>query len=328
MNDPNFKLSEISTYFDVMLYSDSLLSFIQWLKNYNMTHTDKISFWGFDINQHRLKSQVDLFNFVYNLNMNKNINELDTICKSLLHYEDPFERSISILNETPNLATVLNKDELKILLHCLKITKQESDSYYRFCNRNKYMNDIATFIVDNFLKNNETVTFYGHFGHLNYSSIADLSIMNHNSFGYYMKNKYQDAYSCIALTTNNGSAILTKSEKEFKKSIKSTFMPAPIGSLEYQLNNLKADSLYVSMNKLNCSDVLKLRFIGNQNTSYQFMYFIPKSRMDGALFVKTATNITKRRELIPKFLNPNPSIIYAYKDALDKMKRKELKEKK
>lgn len=317
-NDSNFNLSDISTYLDGFLYSESIVSFIQWLKEYNSTSIENVSIWGFDINHVQLKSRVDLFNFLYSLNMNRHIEGLDDICKLLLDTEISFEKIISLLNENNNLATVLNDDELKLIFHCLKITRQYSSSYYRFINRDKAMTEITTFIVDNFLKKNETATIFGHFGHLNYLSIQDLSILNYFSLGYYMRSKYKDDYRCIALTTNQGTALLTKSAGTLGVS---KLIHAPQESLEYQLKGLNIDSIYFSINKLDCSDVFKLRFVGGSNTENQFRYIIPKSRMDGILFINQAVSIEKKEDVLKSNLNHDFIIMNSYKEALEKINK-------
>lgn len=201
----------------------------------------------------------------------------------------------------------------------MKITQQESSSYYRLANRDKSMTEITTFIVDNFLKKNEKATIFGHFGHLNYMSTEELFIINYFSLGYYMKRKYKDDYRCIALTTNQGTAMLTKSATSIGVS---KVNHAPQESLEYQIKRLRKDSVYLSMDKLHCSDVFKLRSIGNFNIVDQFRYIIPKSRMEGILYVDSVMNIEKSEDVLKRNLNRDFIIINSYKEALDKMKNK------
>lgn len=319
-NDPNFKLSDISTFFDIFLYSESILSFIQWVKEYNSKNDENISIWGFDINYVQLKSRVDLFNFLYNLNTNKRFEELDSIYKLLLDTKTSFEKIISVFNENNNLTTMFNEDELKLMLYCMKITQQYSSSCYRYINRDKYMTEIATFIIDNFLKKNETATIFAHFGHLNYLTTQESSLINYSSCGYYMKSKYKDDYRCIALTTNQGTAMLTKSGSTFGGASK--LIQPPQESLEYQLNRLNMDSIYLPMSGLSCSDVFKIRIIGNSNTENQFRYIIPKSRIDGVLFIKKSVSIEKKEDVLKSNLNFNFIIMDSYGKALEKIKNK------
>lgn len=318
-NDSNFKLSDISTYLNGFLYSESIVSFIEWLKEYNFTHNENISVWGFDINHIQLKSRVDLFNFFYNLNIDKHIKEFDVICELLLDTKIPVEHILYMFDKHPDLVRLLNDDELQVMQCCIKIVQKSASSYYRFVNRDQAMSEITAFIVDNFLEKNEKATIFGHFGHLNYLSIQDLSIINYFSSGYYLKSKYKDDYRCIALTTNQGSAMLAKSPTTLEVS---KLIHAPQESLEYQLERLKTDSVYLSMNKLHCSDVFKLRFIGNNSTVNQFRYIIPKSRMEGMLFIKEVVNIQKKEDFLSSNLNIDFITMNSYKEALEKIKNK------
>ena len=312
-------LEDISAYFDSYLYADTILSFIRWIKEYNLTCDEKVSVWGFDINFVQLKSRIDLFNYFYSLNAGKHIKELDTVCELLLDTNIPFEKILLMFDECPDLADALNGDELKLMLHCIKITQQNSSSYYRFINRDNMMNEVTTFIIDNFGKKNKTITLYGHFGHLNYINGQGPIVMNYYSLGHYMKNKYKDDYACVALITNQGSAMLIKSYTEMEIS---TLSSAPQGSLEYQLNRFKEDSVYLSMNNLDCSNILKLRLIGNKELTEQFRYIAPKARMDGVLFIKESQSISKGNANQNKKINYNFVIMNAFQEALKKIKNK------
>ncbi len=322
-NDPNFKFEDISSYFDYFLFSDSMLSFIKWLREYNLKKKRKVSFLGFDLNYVRLKSKTDLFNFLHTLNSNKHIKEIDTICKTLLNSEKKsLDKVISMCKNNTNLNNLLNEEEYKLLLHCLKITKQESSSYFRFIKRDEYMNEITSFIIDNFLKENETITIFGHLGHVNYLTGQDMVVTDDFSFGHYMKKKYKDDYSCTAIITNEGSVLLSKNSSKFE-TVKLT--PSTPESIEYILNKSNKDSLYLSMNNVNCSDFLKTRLLGShKDKNNAFRYFIPKVRFDDVLFVRTSTCSKKKKELLKKDLNYNAWIMNSYIDALQKIKKKDV----
>ena len=89
-NDKNFKFEYISERFEPYLFSDSILSFIRWIKEYNSAHNQKISILGFDLNTTPLLSRTDLFNFFYNLKSGGHVEEIDTICESLLDSKTSF----------------------------------------------------------------------------------------------------------------------------------------------------------------------------------------------------------------------------------------------
>lgn len=165
------------------------------------------------------------------------------------------------------------------------------------------MNDIVTFIIDHFLNTNETVTLFGHLGHLNYKGNR-VELMDYFSLGYYLKSRYAKNYSCIGLITNRGTAMLPVSATNGGVT---KLEQAPQGSLEFQVNKLKMDSVYLSMSKFTCSDVFLLRELGSgfsQNKKIipnQFQYMIPKSRMEGVIFTKESVNFMKGKEFSKKY---------------------------
>lgn len=69
-NDKHFE----QTYADIehrlkgSLFTDSILSFLNWLKAYNAMHNNEVSLYGVDFNPIHLDSEVDLCNFIYTLN--------------------------------------------------------------------------------------------------------------------------------------------------------------------------------------------------------------------------------------------------------------------
>ena len=325
-NDKNFKFEYISERFEPYLFSDSILSFIRWIKEYNSAHNQKISILGFDLNTTPLLSRADLFNFFYNLKSGGHVAEIDTICESLLDSKTSFEKIISKFDKSIRLADCLDKGELKLIHRCLEITGRSSSSYFRFVERDRYMNDIVTFIIDHFLNTNETVTLFGHLGHLNYKGNR-VELMDYFSLGYYLKSRYAKNYSCIGLITNRGTAMLPVSATNGGVT---KLEQAPQGSLEFQVNKLKMDSVYLSMSKFTCSDVFLLRELGSgfsQNKKIipnQFQYMIPKSRMEGVIFTKESVNFMKGKEFFKKNMNVEVVTMRFYIKALEKLTQKKI----
>ena len=209
---------------------------------------------------------------------------------------------------------------------CLEITGRSSSSYFRFVERDRYMNDIVTFIIDHFLNTNETVTLFGHLGHLNYKGNR-VELMDYFSLGYYLKSRYAKNYSCIGLITNRGTAMLPVSATNGGVT---KLEQAPQGSLEFQVNKLKMDSVYLSMSKFTCSDVFLLRELGSgfsQNKKIipnQFQYMIPKSRMEGVIFTKESVNFMKGKEFFKKNMNVEVVTMRFYIKALEKLTQKKI----
>lgn len=127
----------------------------------------------------------------------------------------------------------------------------------------------------------------------------------------------------IALTANQGTAMLRESATTMGEE---KLNHAPQESLEYQSEKLNFDSIYLSMSKLNGSDVFKLRYVGNcpPKKQKQFEYIVSKSRMDGVLFIKKTVKLEKRKEALSRKFDVGVQAIYSYKDALDKIRNKQV----
>lgn len=314
--DQYFELDTISTYFNDKLYSDSFISLIRWIKEYNLSSKEKVLFLGLDMNSVPLKSRVDLFNFFYALNAEFNNNELNTICKLLLETKTPLKNVLSIFDANHDFENIFNKKESELIRYSIEAIDQTSDSYYRFISRDSTMYENAKFVINNLLDANQSITIFEHFRHVNYN--PELTILDHYPFGYYMRNKYKSDYSCIALAADSGS-ILSSNLKGSNFKVEK-LEPAPSGSIESLINKLNIDSCYLSMEGLTCSDVLKMRYIGNRMREDEFGFIIPKSRMDGVIFIKKVAEIHKRNNILKMNLNQSGLIMNSYIQALLKMK--------
>lgn len=314
--DQYFKLDTISTYFNYRLYSDSFISLIRWIKEYNLTSKEKVLFLGLDMNSIALNSRVDLFNFFYTLNAEFNNKELNTICKLLLETETPLKKILSIFDANHDFENIFNKKESELIRYSIAAIDQTSDSYYRKISRDSTMYENAKFVINNLLDANQSITIFEHFGHVNYNQ--ELSILGFYPFGYYMRNKYKSDYSCIALAAESGS-ILSSNLKGTNFKVEK-LEPAPPGSIETLINKLNIDSCYLSMERLTCSDVLKMRYIGNSKGKEEFGFIIPKSRMDGVIYIKKVAEIHKRNNILKMNLNLDGLVMNSYMQALLKMK--------
>lgn len=95
-NDPHFKLQDIERYMEGNLSSEHTIDFIKWLRAYNSTHNNRVSFWGIDIESLDIASSVDLSEFVKALCSNRETPETDSIVKRLLNWETGAEDSLQL----------------------------------------------------------------------------------------------------------------------------------------------------------------------------------------------------------------------------------------
>jgi erythromycin esterase-like protein len=316
--DQDFKLDSIASYSDKTLLSHSFISLIEWIKNYNLHSEQKVNFLGIDSNVISMKAQVDLFDFFFTLNMGRNNEELAKICTLLLGYKTPLEDIISLFNKNNGFEDILDKNESELARYCLTKAYQNTSSYQNFIYRDCTMYENTELIMKSLLKANETVTIFSHWGHSNYLYGQEASDIEGYAFGYYMRNKYKDDYSCISLMAGSGRFVTSNSTFS---NFRIASVPAPpTNSLEYHLNQLGFDSCFFSVDKLRCEDVLKFRMIGSADRNGQFRFIAPKVRMDGVIFFKQVSEIHKNEEVLKQNLYYRYIAIESYRIALIKNK--------
>lgn len=312
--DQRFKLETINAYFDALLFSKDFISFIQWLKDYNSVRKDKVSFIGIDKDYTDLLAQVNLFNFFYTINQGVNNREVDKICISLLSQTKqlPYKTSLVLFDKNNAFKSMLSEKESKLIRSCLT---NKDYSCYSFFQRDSIMYQRVRYVVNNLLKEDETITMFCHFGHTNYLCEKELVDPDDWSLGHYMKNDYKCDYCNIALVTEFGNFLTTNDYCKIKEE---NLQNAPCNSLEYLIGKHGVESCYLSMDKFTCSDVTNIRFLGNKNKRKQFISLIPKSRMDGVIFIKQSFAIHKSVEMLNKLFDINVITMDAYEHALKK----------
>ncbi len=318
--DERFNLESIATCFDNLLFSKEFISLIHWLKEYNLIQKEKVSFIGIDKDYTGLLARINLFNFFYTINLGINDKELNKLCVSLLSHdkEFPYKTSLTIFDKNQGFNTVLNEKESKLIRNCL--TKKDN-FFLSFFQRDSIMYEHAKFIVTNLLREDETVTIFCHFGHTNYLCERELINSEDWNLGHYMKNRYNNDYCNIALVTEMGDFLTTHGYSRVQEE---KLQISPSNSLEYLMNKQGIDLCYLSMEKFTYSDVTSIRFLGNRNRYRSFIFIIPKSRMDGAIFIKKSSAIQKSDEMLNRSFDVNVMTMDALMQAFEKRKKIQL----
>lgn len=325
-NDSNFTLEEILRKMSFFLYDDELTaSFLNWLKEYNLCHAEKVSFRGIDVNVSSMKSQIDLFDFFHTLNKNRHVQGIDSICKLLAstsNKDDIYGEVLTVMNNCPTITDVMDNEELTLMRHCLNMLIEYTRSKRpRFYYRDQAMAETTMLLIDNFLEKEKSATLYAHLDHSDYADNQMYFMMNYPYLGYQLKNRYKNDYTCIGMLAYQGSAFLkTMSGNRYAASV--ALDAAPLGSLEHQLNRIGEDSLYLAMDNLECSDIFSLRETGNTVLKEQFSYVFPKARMEGVLFVKEVAALKKRNAFMEKEMNHDAILVEDFKRILDIIKNK------
>ena len=318
-NDPRFKLQDIERYMEGNLSSEHTIDFIKWLRAYNSTHNNRVSFWGIDIESLDIASSVDLSEFVKALCSNRETPETDSIVKRLLNWETNEDDSLQLTKADGAVGKWLTADEREILKLCLQLNHESSETYERLTNRDKTMAKTAFALIDILAGKGALATIYGHFMHLNYLVAGDMKDLNNYTAGYHIKAKYKDDYQAIALCTYEGKTLNCITDKNIGAA---QLVKAPEGSIENTLQSMGHNMAYLPAERLNNTDVLTMRVLGNTNDNYQFFYFVPKARVDGILFVSRSQPVEKSQEVLNRYLNYVDATVRRYlENAKEKIRK-------
>lgn len=318
-NDPRFKLQDIERYMEGNLSSEHTIDFIKWLRAYNSAHNNRVSFWGIDIESLDIASSVDLSEFVKTLCSKRETPESDSIVKRLLNWETNEDDSLQLTKADGAVGKWLTADERQILKLCLQLNKESSETYERLTNRDETMAKTAFALIDILASNGAKATIYGHFIHLNYLVGGDMKELNNYSAGHRMKAKYKDDYQAIALCTYEGKTLNCLTDKSIGAA---QLVKAPEGSVENTLQSMGHNMAYLPTERLNNTDVLTMRVLGNTNDRYQFFYFVPKARVDGILFVSRSQPVEKSQEVLNRYLNYVDATVRRYlENAKEKIRK-------
>lgn len=318
-NDPRFKLQDIERYMEGNLSSEHTIDFIKWLRAYNSAHNNCVSFWGIDIESLNIASSVDLSEFVKTLCSKRETPETDSIVKRLLNWETNEDDSLQLTKADGAVGKWLTADERQILKLCLQLNKESSETYERLTNRDETMAKTAFALIDILASNGAKATIYGHFMHLNYLVGGDMKELNNYSAGHRMKAKYKDDYQAIALCTYEGKTLNCITDKIIGAA---QLVKAPEGSIENTLQSMGHNMAYLPTERLNNTDVLTMRVLGNTNDNYQFFYFVPKARVDGILFVSRSQPVEKSQEVLNRYLNYVDATVRRYlENAKEKVRK-------
>ena len=318
-NDPRFKQQDIERYMEGSLSSEHTIDFIKWLRAYNSAHNNRVSFWGIDIESLNMASSVDLSEFVKTLCSKRETPETDSIVKRLLNWETNEDDSLQLTKADGGVGKWLTADERQILKLCLLLNKESSETYERLTNRDETMAKTANALIDILAGDGAKATIYGHFIHLNYLVGGDMKELNNYSAGHRMRTKYKDDYQAIALCTYEGKTLNCLTNKIIGVA---QLVKAPEGSIENTLQSMGHNMAYLPAERLNNTDVLTMRVLGNTNDNYQFFYFVPKARVDGILFVSRSQPVEKSQEVLNRYLNYVDATVRRYlENAKEKVRK-------
>lgn len=293
--DEHFSIADISEFIQTTsLQSSPFISFIQWLRDFNERNKDKVTLLGFDPKEHfPFDKRVCLCKLLCNLNV-KHYPSVDTLCVKIMDTDMEGKYILPIFEKNEELKEMLLLPERTLIRYSIEGWGGDRSSI-----RDSLMAEVAELSVDGFLSSGKTATFYAHFGHVGYRSSYILCGFNYHSMGEILKNRYADAYACIALSAFQGSA-------HFSNGRVSKILPlqkAPVSSIEYQLSRFRQDEVYFDMNASPYMQVCQLRCTGSNYLDKQFIWQTPGAAMDGLILFRETKPLYKPNDLLDSALS-------------------------
>lgn len=265
---------------------DSMIELVKWMRKYNKTAREKIKLLGMDIMFESNEFARYANDYFETINKKAHSDILDSMIRLWNNpvIFEPRDRAKLIMDilakEQDSLISIFGKEELEIfnfyLKGMLEFDFKLKNSYFL---RDRNMFKAASFLIDSMPSSDSSVVIYGHWGHLNYT-LNTLPI--YRSTGSYMKERYNESYSCIGLSVYQDD--IRVYNRKNKLTYNKLQLPPP-NSLEHILNNVGYEYTYMSTSSL--KDCSRFRIIGAIYENQQFETIIsPGIQMDGILFIK------------------------------------------
>lgn len=307
-NDERFHLEDIRQAQGDGLYSDSIYSFLQWVKEYNRYHDNVVSVFGMACEPDNLATGLYLNDFIEVFDSAEN-GIWHPLCRAIMapEWRDP----IAEFEADDLIKKVLTAEEVALLRYAISERVQRFNED-RFANRDNIMPNTVRLFMN--LYNPSAITIHAHFGHVNYLSnmaLPHFFMLGSPSTGNFLKQTFEEDYACIALSQGCGQ------NYDWSKRHTVSLEESSSESLEYWLSSFDIEPVYLSMDDYTFADWCKIRWVGNSQitTFSEFVDVVPKSRMDGIIVVKETSPISYNIHSIDE---RNNEITYRFMRTLSK----------
>lgn len=264
--------------------SEPVLELAKWLREYNKTALEKVSFWGMDCKYQTNELEEFLKDYLQIINQEARSSTVDSLI-SVLDIRDADkikDMAITTLhiikNNWQELSDVLAEDIEIITFYLESLIKAEVTYKNNYYERDWHMFKTTSFLIDYHCKPHQTVVISCHLSHANY--LTDHTPL-HKSYGSYMKKEYKEEYGCV-LQIVGEDTVNALTGKEFERK---TLPPFSSNSLEAVFSKSGVKYGYIDAKELN--EIVKLRMQGSHHepTSRIERYINPRSQVQGVLFI-------------------------------------------
>ncbi|MDR2148490.1 MAG: erythromycin esterase family protein, partial [Tannerella sp.] len=286
------------------IYRDFLL----WLRDYNTQHDENVHLLGMDVMRliffGRLNAIGDVINAVMDSANYRDFYSLVGNCynNGSIITED------SLIEKEPELRKNIGDTYTDLLLYVNALSFHESpetkdpdlslgpllggiDAVYSILIRDSGMWQNTSFLLDLFLKEDETAVIYAHNGHLNkIKRPADYK----EPLGYYLDKKYGDQYTAIAITAGTGSRTGSISGSDNAGFLADTLRLPAENSMEYLCHKTGIKRFCYPAAAIP-DNIRYIRFMGSGGDSIktklipQFVYQIIKRSNDHIIYTDKST---------------------------------------
>lgn len=296
-NDERFHLEDVEQIMGDDLYSDSVVSFLQWVKKYNQSHDNVVSVFGVSASATDYAAELCLIDFIEKLDGTNN-GIWHSLCRTILTGKE--REALAKFDADGSIQNVLTAEETGVMRYCIE-NLSKTYMFNRLKARDESMQMNIRLLTD--LYQPPTVTIHAHFGHLNYVSnvpLPNFYSVNSPSAGYSLKQTFKDEYACIALASASGNTFDWFCNHTIPLEV------PPLESLEQSLSTVDVNPVFLPMVGMSGSDWYKMRWVGSNGNvgSSQFADIVPKARMDGIIVVRETVPIPSRLHT-PKEINDN-----------------------
>ncbi len=279
--------------------SIELISFLEWIKNFNNTDRSNVTVFGID---NRSNDWPRHFN---NFLLSKSL--VSTKIDTLLNHVNSYTSRVDHLNyarrNKKEFIEILNEQDYKTVVHYLEnrtdsllysiIPFESMDWYSAYRDYIMFVN--TRFAIENYSNNSSSVAIYAHLNHLIKNTPIFLTSIR--SLGQYIFENYKDDYYLTGLLFAEGS-INVRSILDRNYSIQKIYAPIP-NSLEYLCAQSDKESFFKKL-PLSLSEPVMIRktgayFLGNQ----QFIPIVLNGSMDAFIFIKHSTPPVFYQDNIP-----------------------------
>lgn len=278
--DPAFKIDSLLIDYHSLVSKNQLTDLLLWLKRYNDSAEEKVWLMGMDIDTSPISSAMWLFDYFYTLNQCQPHPVFESLCAELVKTDRSFEKMKRLLESSKDIESLTGEKEYQILMYCLGMNgRTSSRTSGRKTVRDSMMFENSKLLVDVLASGTKKAVFYAHLSHTNYRTLSTTFLSP--SFGAYMKKKFGNDYSNIAILVGDGSVLIREGDSLLEKQLQSP----PPNSLERLLSRQEESYFYTPA----MLGVAQLRELGATYTAgREFGTMTLQPRMDGIIFIRNS----------------------------------------